>query len=64
MEPDKINRFCRLVTKINELNDYLQKESANFYDGGHSFEEVYSSDLEELKAAQEELEIIIKTIAR
>ncbi len=59
-----ISRFCVLVTEINELNDDLNKQSADFYDGGYSFEEVYQSDLAKLQTKQEELRTLLKEITK
>lgn len=57
-----INRFCELVSEINSLNKYLNKERSNFYDGGHSFEEIEKSNIEDLVSMQTELKEIINTI--
>lgn len=34
-----IKRFCEVILEINTINNQLDKERANFYDGGYSFEE-------------------------
>lgn len=49
-----INRYCELVDEINSLNKNLKKERDDFYDGGHSFEDCYKSDLENLDILQNE----------
>lgn len=59
-----IKRFCELVTEIAEMNKKLDKERENFYDGGRSFEECNSYDLEELVKMQYELRRIIKKISK
>lgn len=59
----EVSRFCELVSLINELNAKLQREYAAFYDGGHSFEECYATDIAERDAAQTELSEIIREIA-
>lgn len=51
-----MDQFCDLVRNINEKNDYLDKEESNFYAGGHTFEEVYAHDMEELKLMKNRLE--------
>lgn len=55
-----MDQFCDLVRNINEKNDYLDKEESNFYAGGHTFEEVYEIDMEELKLMKNRLESILR----
>lgn len=59
-----ISRFCELVAEINEQNLNIRKQSAGFYDGGYSFEEVYQSDLDRLRKKQEELRTLLKEITK
>lgn len=59
-----ISRFCELVAEINELNLNLRKQSAGFYDGGYSFEEVYQYDLDKLREKQDELRTLLKEITK
>jgi len=51
-----ITRYCELVEEINILNKRLKDAKQTFYDGGHSFEEVYKYDIEQLNALQKEFE--------
>lgn len=51
---ESINRYCQVIKEINELNDYLETCRSRFYDGGHSFEEVYKSDFVKLEELQKE----------
>lgn len=62
MIDNNIKRFCWLVSEINTINKYLDKERYNFYDGGHSFEECYENDIEELVELQNELKNLLKEI--
>lgn len=48
MIDENIKRYCEVVEKINVVHKELDVEIANFYDGGHSFEECYSHLIEEL----------------
>lgn len=59
-----ISLFCELVTEINELNLNLRKQSANFYYGGYSFEEVYQYELAELQKKQDKLRTLLKEITK
>lgn len=43
-----IKRYCQLIVEINERYKFLDHERSIFYDGGHSFEEVYSYEIENL----------------
>lgn len=43
-----IKRYCQLVIEIRERYEVLDNEKNYFYDGGYSFEEVYSYQIEEL----------------
>lgn len=61
---DRIDQYCDLVRRINKKNDYLDKEESKFYSGGHTFEEVYEDDLEELKLMKNRLESIMRTTAK
>jgi len=62
MLDNNVSRFCELVLEINERNNKLKKERYNFYDGGHSFEDCYSSDIKELAELQAELKTILPMI--
>lgn len=62
MKMDNISRFCFLVTEINKIQADLSKKEEDFYDGGHSFEEVYSYRIEELEKLKEELSTILYSI--
>jgi hypothetical protein len=55
-----IKRFCEVIFEINALNKKLDKEHANFYDGGYSFEECNSTDIEDLVNLQNELKFLLK----
>lgn len=57
-----VARFCELVLEINELNKKLEKEKADFYYGGHEFEDVYSLDVKELADLQTEFKKLIKIL--
>ena len=59
-----ISLFCELVAEINELNLNLRKQSANFYDGGYSFEEVYQYELAELQKKEDKLRTLLKEITK
>lgn len=58
----KINRFCKLVLQINKLNKKLDKEYADFYSAGYTFEECFSCEIKELDDAQKELKSLLKEI--
>jgi hypothetical protein len=57
-----IKRYCQLVVEINERYEFLDYERDIFYDGGHSFEEVYSSSIEELHKLEGEFIDILKML--
>lgn len=59
MADKNIKRFCELVVEINRLNEKIQIEKANFYDGGHSFEECFSEP-GELKVCEAEFAELFK----
>ena len=61
---DNITRYCGLITKINEKVAYIKKEESDFYDGGHSFEEVYKTDLKELEQMKREFSALLKVFTR
>jgi hypothetical protein len=61
MGDKNVNKFCELVIKINERNEYLKKDIRNFYDGGYSFDE-YQTLINELIDMQNELKNLIKII--
>ena len=58
----KIKRFCELIGEISALNQRIDYERAIFYNGGHSFEECFESEFNELYKCQDELREIIKYI--
>lgn len=60
MTTEQVDRFCELVSEINKLNNFLKKEKATFYHGGHPFEEVYKSHLEEKHELHKELRAILR----
>ena len=55
----KISRYCELVVLINEKSNHLKVMAGDFYDGGHSFEEINKITIDELKTLEEELEDIL-----
>lgn len=57
-----IKEFCRIVQRINELNQFLDEERESFYDGGHSFEECYSTQINELVDLQKEFLFVFTVI--
>lgn len=57
-----IKRFCELILEINTINKELDKERADFYDGGHSFEECNEYKIKELVDLQNELKGLLKEI--
>ena len=57
-----IKRFCKLVELINELNDKLDTEREEFYDGGSSFNYQYRVDIEELQGHEDEFRELIKIV--
>lgn len=57
-----IKRFCELISEINTINKELDKERANFYDGGYSFEECHEFEIKELVVLQDELKTLLKEI--
>jgi hypothetical protein len=59
---EHVNRLCKLVVEINEINNKLEKEKSNFYDGGHSFEEIMESEIAVLEKLQTELKELLKWI--
>jgi len=63
MEIDKnIKRFCELILEINTINKELDKEQADFYDGGYTFEECNKCKIDELVGLQNELKDLLKVI--
>ena len=61
MGDKNINRFCELIFKINEKNEYLKQEKYKFYDGGYSFEKCFEDDIKKLVDMQNELKLLIKS---
>lgn len=59
---ENIKRFCKLVVDINESNEKLDDYKENFYDGGHSFEEVYKSDIDQLSEMEKDFKILIRVL--
>lgn len=57
-----IKRFCELINEINSINKQLDKERANFYDGGYSFEECNKYTIEELEKLETEFKKLFKVI--
>lgn len=57
-----IKRFCELICQINALNEFLDREKESFYDGGHSFEECYSSQIDELVDLQQEFRFLFRSL--
>ena len=57
-----IKRFCEIIFEINSINKELDKERANFYDGGYSFEECNKYKIKELVVLQDELKTLLKEI--
>lgn len=57
-----IKRFCKVVERINEINDKLDKEREEFYDGGWSFDHQYRVDIEELQGYEDEFRKLIKIV--
>lgn len=57
-----IKKFCRIVQRINELNQFLDEERESFYDGRHSFEECYSTQIAELEELQREFRFIFRIL--
>jgi hypothetical protein len=55
-----IKEFCRLIQRINELNEFLDKEKESFYDGGYSFEECYSTQINELVDLQKKFMFLFR----
>lgn len=56
-----ILRFARLIENINELSNHLDMCRDSFYDGGKSFEQIYTTDLEDLERMCLELkELMLK----
>jgi hypothetical protein len=51
-----------LISEINEINDKLDKEAAEFYDGGYSFEDCNKSLIDELVVLQDELKVVLNQI--
>jgi hypothetical protein len=62
MIDENINRFCKIVNEVNELNLELETQKNNFYSGGYSFEEVYESEINKLINLQKELKVLMKLI--
>ena len=59
---EDIIRYARLIYDINILSIELDKKRNDFYYGGYSFEECYSTDLAELNGYIIELKNIMKKI--
>jgi hypothetical protein len=59
---DNIKRYCEVVFEIQKLNAYLDKARDDFYYGGYSFEECYSTDLNELNRLEGEFIDILKRL--
>jgi hypothetical protein len=59
---NKYNRFCRLIIKINTLNDKLDQYSIDYYNGGYSFEEIYKTEIDLLSELHFELKEILDLI--
>lgn len=57
-----LKRFAKQIEKLNSLHDHLDRERANFYGGGHTFERVYEKELEELETIEESLPRLLKEI--
>ena len=57
-----IKRFCEVILEINTINKELDKEKADFYEGGYSFEECNSTKIKELVDLQNELKCLLKEI--
>ncbi len=57
-----IKRFCEVILEINSINNQLDKERVDFYDGGYSFEECNSTIINELVQLQNELKRLLKEI--
>jgi hypothetical protein len=57
-----IKRFCEVISEINTINKELDKERADFYDGGYSFEECNEYKIKELVDLQNELKGLLKEI--
>jgi hypothetical protein len=57
-----IKRFCEVILEINTINKELEKERADFYDGGYSFEECNGYKIKELVDLQNELKGLLKEI--
>ena len=55
-------RFARLIDDMNVLSKKLDECRNSFYDGIHSFEEFYSTELKELSEYSVELKELIKKI--
>jgi hypothetical protein len=62
MVDKNIKRFCELILEINIINNELDKERDNFYDGGYSFEECNECKINELVDLQNELKVYLKEI--
>jgi hypothetical protein len=58
----KIKRFCELISHINIINARLDKERAEYYDGGYSFEELNAHTIKELVDMQDELKALLKEL--
>ena len=57
-----IKRFCEVILEINTINNELDKERADFYYGGYSFEECNKYKIKELVDLQNELKGLLKEI--
>lgn len=62
MIDDNVTRFCELISNINSINSKLKTEKQNFYDGGHTFEDCYKDDIDQLIQYQTELKTLISII--
>lgn len=57
-----IKRFCEVILEINTINKEFDKERADFYDGGKSFEDCNEYKIKELVDLQNELKGLLKEI--
>lgn len=63
MENKEIKRFYILIGEIKEINEQLDNERSDFYDGGHSFEDCNRFLFEELKEKEEEFTKILVNLS-
>lgn len=62
MIDNNIKRFCELQGMIAKINEDLDRERENFYDGGHSFEECNSHTIQELVELQDEFRALFRKL--